>query len=40
VRHLYLSAALERCLNGSPGMRETGVGTNVVALPVAHGKEN
>jgi CheY-like chemotaxis protein len=40
VRHLYLSAALERCLNEAPGMRETGVGTNVVALPVAHGKEN
>lgn len=39
VRHLYLSAALERCLNGA-GMRETAVGANVVALPVAHGKEN
>ncbi|MBZ5598228.1 MAG: response regulator [Acidobacteriia bacterium] len=40
VRHLYLSAALERCLNGSPGMGEVSAGANVVALRVAHGREN
>jgi CheY-like chemotaxis protein len=40
VRHLYLSAALERCLNGTPGMGEIGSGANLVALPVARGKEN
>jgi CheY-like chemotaxis protein len=40
VHHLYLSAALERCLQGSASAAEIGSGATVVALPVAPGKEN
>jgi CheY-like chemotaxis protein len=40
VQHLYLSAALERCLQGSPGFAEIGSGATVVALPVVPLKEN
>ncbi|HVO79175.1 MAG TPA: response regulator [Terriglobales bacterium] len=40
VQHLYLSAALDRCLNGSPGMGEAGLETNVVPLRAAQGGEN
>ena len=40
VQHLYLSAALEGCLKGSPVTGEARAGANVVALPIAYGKEN
>jgi CheY-like chemotaxis protein len=40
VHHLYLSAALERCLQDSVRTGESGAGAKVLALPFGPGKEN
>lgn len=40
VKHLYLSAALERCLNGFSRTMESNLGPTLLSLPVVPGQEN